>query len=250
MGGKTLNYLGWRFSRYYEDRNVLALVIGPLVAEIGTVLRDTAMAMTMGMRDRPAKSSTKTHLSIPTRLSIYSAHDVTVLALIYALRHAPCNKNKGNRNRDSDGGEEFMDLTPPFSWGISGPDENIKSPIDTTSAAEHYHPPPFSASPPSPDCGWWWPPYGSTLVFELLYPSNDSSSSSSSSTIDNSNNFRVRVKLATPPPPWQQSSTVATPDDEDKDKIYHNISKPGIRMVPVVSQPLTLAEFSQLTRSD
>lgn len=74
----TVEYVAWRFQQYYSHRPLLGLVIAPLVQEVLGTLQRMAAA-------DAAQTALPTSPAPRCHMSIFSGHDVTVLAFLHAL---------------------------------------------------------------------------------------------------------------------------------------------------------------------
>ncbi|CBN79151.1 conserved unknown protein [Ectocarpus siliculosus] len=83
LGTATIRHLVWRFSRFYGDDEMMRTMVGPLLAHIIECAAGSDVAgPATGSRNVPGADASGGSLS---RVVSSSCHDVTILALLYAM---------------------------------------------------------------------------------------------------------------------------------------------------------------------
>eukprot|EP00752_Nemacystus_decipiens_P012088 g10717.t2 len=83
LGTSTIRHLVWRFGRFYRDEEMMRIMVGPLLSHMLECAADSEMTQSgSGYSAVPRSGSGVRSLS---RVVSSSCHDVTVLALLYAM---------------------------------------------------------------------------------------------------------------------------------------------------------------------
>ncbi|KAL9181968.1 hypothetical protein ACHAXT_012311 [Thalassiosira profunda] len=135
MAVPVCSHLAWRFREWYRCPRLLAAIAGPPFREMMGIMAEAATSLGSGDR-RP--------------FVLYSAHDVTLVALLYAI------------------GADFL-VSAEDCGGAGMQEEGIGT--DTHSSMNM-----GSVGSGRKHASWrWWPAYSSTIAFELVRLNKESS---------------------------------------------------------------------------
>ncbi|KAL7535463.1 hypothetical protein ACHAXR_006503, partial [Thalassiosira sp. AJA248-18] len=163
LSSQVCSHLAWRFREWYRCPRLLAAVACPPFKEMAKIMMDTAAAAAANNDNLVGRLSSSSNDDSRRPFVLYSCHDVTLLALLYAIGadFLVSGEDCGGLDMQEEGGEG----------------EVIEDMMNAGFVRKSWR---------------WWPAYSSTIAFELVRLDHDSQWASSPGMVDQ---YAIRVIL-------------------------------------------------------